>query len=49
MGHHFTKNLVSSPIRKQLHNLTTLNWSLMKILKSSGARNDPCGTPDNIA
>jgi len=48
-GYHFTKKLVSSPIRKQLHNLTTLNRSLMKMLKSSGARTDPCGTPDNTA
>jgi len=47
--HHCTKNLLSSPIRKQLHNMTTLNRSLMKILKSSGARTDPCGTPDNNA
>jgi hypothetical protein len=43
-GHHFTKKLISSPIRKQLYNLTTLNRSLMKILKSIHARTDSCGT-----
>lgn len=41
--------MVSSPVRKHLHNMTTLNSSLMKILKGSGARTDPCDTPDNNA
>jgi hypothetical protein len=39
---------MSSAKRRYLEWLMALHKSLMNILKSRGAKTDPCGTPDGI-